>query len=159
MVPVVEGPLHKDEWVEGDALDALLPERLHIVPGVSRDTAQVIIEHPHNHPLGGFPGHDLHHRVPHGPALDDEVLCKDGLFRFLQFCEHGGEQLIPQEVVLGRAVGIDREAGGVLDIPEGQNHQEPHDLKQDSRRIVKTRRIIFFISYPFLRSGGPMSKA
>ena len=117
VVPVVQPQgHHRHQPVEHPALDSLLHEGLVVVPGEGEHTAEVVIQHPDLHALGGLPLQDGQDAVPEDPGLDDEVLQKDILFRLLQLLQHPGKGLVSQGEVLGLRVGVGGTGGPALQI-------------------------------------------
>lgn len=96
VVPVVQrAGEDQPHGVEGDALDAPGLQAGGVAGGQGGQAAQIVVDHPHVHPLGRLLRQDIRHAVPHGPLVHDEVLQVDGPLRPLHFLQHGGEEAAP----------------------------------------------------------------
>ena len=84
--------------------------------GQGEQTADVVVEHPHVHPLGSFALQDLQNAVPHHARVDDEILQKDGVLCLFQLREHPGVQRLTGGIVPGLSVQVGREQTGAGDI-------------------------------------------
>ena len=105
VVAVVHDQRHqRHHGVEGDAPDVRPLHPHHEVRRQAQEAAEIVVDEPDVHPLGGLADEDVLHPAPHPAGADDEELKEDEPLRPLEVGQKVGVHLLAAGVVFRRGV-------------------------------------------------------